>query len=327
MTTRRRIIFALGAGALAASLRSFAQQQKTYRVGILSVGSPASAKSAIEAFVQGLRDLGYVEGKNISIERRFAEGNRDRLPALATELVQLKVDVILATSSFAVQAARQVTSTIPIVMTGVGNPVGSGFVASLSRPGGNITGLSNVSIDVSSKYLELLHAAVPNLSRVALMINPAHPNHPTVLKQVQAGGKLIDVKILPFEVSVISEIERALGAIMRERPSALIVPPDPSFPIKERQIAEFAVKNRLPTMFGFQSAVEAGGLMSYQPNNSDMYHRAAALTDKIFKGTRPGDIPVELPTRFELALNLKTAKALGLTVPQELLLRADKVIE
>jgi len=328
MKTRRDFLIMLGAGALAVPLTPHAQQQgKVWRVGILSVGNRASNAPAITTFIKGLSDLGYVERKNLVIDARYADGNRERLSALAKELVQSKVDAILANSSLSVQATRLATQTIPIVMTGVGNPVGSGFVASLARPGGNITGLSNVSIEVSSKYLELLHAAVPKLSRVAILINPAHPNHPTVLKQVQTGAQRINVKVVPYEVRTIGDFDRVLAEVMRDHPGGLIVPTDPAFPMKYHEIAELALKHRLPTLFGSASGVEAGALLGYVSNSSDMFVRAAAMVDKIFKGTRPADIPVELPTRFELAVNLKTAKALGITIPQTIMVRADRVIE
>ena len=328
MNKRRKLIIALGAGALTAPFGSFAQQQgKVWRVGFLSASSASSNSNAVEALRAGLRDLGYVEGKNLVIEFRWAEGKYDRLPGLAAELVQMKVDAILASASLSVQAARQATASIPIVMTGVGNPVGSGFVASLAHPGGNITGLTNVSIDISSKYLELLHEAVPKLSRVAMLINPVHPNHPTVLKQVKAGAKVLGVAVSPVEVRSIDEMGAALTMVLRARAGALIVPPDPGFQIKGREVAEFAVKNHLSTMFGSNGSVEAGGLMSYAPNTSDMFRRAAGLIAKILNGAKPGDLPVEFPTRFEMAVNLKTAKLLGLIIPQSLLVRADKVLE
>jgi putative ABC transport system substrate-binding protein len=261
------------------------------------------------------------------LERRFADGTLDRLPALAAELVRLNVDIILAESSFAVEAARQATGTIPIVMTGVGNPVNSGFVKSISQPGGNITGLTNVSIEVSSKYLEYLRAAAPNIMHVGVLIDPKHPNHPTVLKQVQVGAQANGASVSAIELRAVSDIDTALGLIQQKGVDALIVPPDPTFPIIHRQIAEFAISHRLPTMFGQRRGVEVGGLMSYEPNLTDMYKRAAALVDKILKGAKPAELPVEFPTRFQFTLNLKTAKALGLTVPSALLTNADEVIE
>jgi putative tryptophan/tyrosine transport system substrate-binding protein len=320
---RREFITLLGATA-AWSVGARAQQAgKAWRIGYLS---PASS-SNLKTFMQGLNDLGYVDGKNIQFERRVADGDLDRLPALAAELVRTNVDVILAESSFAVEAARAATKTIPIVMTGVGNPVGSGFVKSISQPGGNITGLTNDSIEVSSKYLEYLRAAVPNLMRVGVLIDPKHPNHPTVLQQVQADAQASGASVSAIEMRSVSDIDAALHLIQQDRLDALIVPPDPTFPIVYRQITEFAISNRLPTMFGQRRGVEAGGLMGYEPNLTDMYKRAAALVDKILKGAKPADLPVEFPTRFQFIINLKTAKALGVTVPLALLTNADELLE
>ena len=302
------------------------QAGKIWRIGSLSPGASGQSDN-IKIFMRGLNDLGYVDGRNIQFERRVADGNLDRLPALAADLVRADVDVILAESSFAVEAVRAATKTIPIVMVGVGNAVGSGFVKSISQPGGNITGLTNDSIEVSSKYLEYLRAAVPDLMRVGVLIDPKHPNHPTVLKQVQSAAQAIGATVSTIELRSVSDIDAALRSIQQDRLDALIVPPDPTFPIIYRQIAEFAISNRLPTIFGQRRGVEAGGLMGYEPNLIDMYKRAAALVDKILKGAKPADLPIEFPTRFEFIINLKTAKALGLTVPPVLLTSADELIE
>ena len=329
MNSRRKLLVALSAGALAAPLACFAQQQrsKVARIGLLEASSASSSATLREALIRGLRELGYMEGKNMIIEERWAEGNYERLPGLATELVQMKVDVIVAGSTPTVQAAQRGTSTIPIVMVRVGDPVGSGFVASLARPGGNITGLSNISVDVSSKYLELLRAAVPRLSRVTVLVNPANPIHRDVLKRVQATEKTNSVTISPVEASIASQIEAAFGAMTRERAGALIVLPDSFFSSQARRIAELAAQQRLPTMFWTRDAVESGGLMSYGQNSAEHYYRAATYIDKILKGAKPGDLPVEQATKIELVINLKTAKAIGLTIPQQLILQADKVIE
>ena len=315
----------LGAGVLAAPLACFAQQQrsKVARIGLLE---PASISANWrEALIAGLRELGYVEGKNILIESRWAEGKYERLPGLAAELVQMKVDVIVA-AAVAIQAAQQATTTIPIVMVRIADPVGYGLVASLARPGRNITGLSNVATDLSTKYLELLRAAVPKLSRVTVLVNPAHPNHPNYLKRIQAAGKTNGVTISPAQASTASQIEAAFGAMKRERAGALIVLPDSFFGSQARRISELAAQHRLPTMFGSREAVESGGLMSYGQNLAEHYYRAATYVDKILKGAKPGELPVEQSTKFELVINLKTAKTLGLTM-QDLLFRADKVIE
>ena len=328
MNHRRKLVIALGAGAFAAPLACFAQQQrsKVARIGLLGASSASSYTKWQEALIAGLRELGYVEGKNISIEYRWAEGNYERLPSLTAELVQTKVDVIVAASPPAIRAAQQATTTIPIVMIATPDPVGSGFVASLSRPGRNITGLSNINVEVSSKYLELLRAAVPKLSRVTVFGNPGNPNHPDFLKRIQATAKTTGVKVSPVEASTASQIAAAFGTMKKERAGALIVLPDPFFRAQARRIAELAAQHRLPTMFFIGETVEAGGLMSYGPNLAEQYYRAATYVDKILKGAKPGDIPVEQPTKFELVINMKTAKALGLTM-QDLLFRADKVIE
>jgi putative ABC transport system substrate-binding protein len=246
---------------------------------------------------------------------------------LAAELVQMKVDVIVAGGYQAISAAQQATTTIPIVMVRTGDPVGLGFVASLARPGRNITGLSSINVDLSSKYLELLRDAVPKLSRVTVLVNPGHPNHPDFLKRIQAAEKTNSVRISPTQAGTERQIETAFGAMKQERAGALIVLPDPFFLAEAHRIAELAVQQRLPTMFGTREHVESGGLMSYGQNLAEHYYRAATYVDKILRGANPGELPVEQPTKIELVINLKTAKAIGLTIPQELLLRADKVIE
>jgi putative tryptophan/tyrosine transport system substrate-binding protein len=326
---RRDFITALGGMAATAwPLAARAQQtERVWRIGSLSAGSSSGPNEPLKAFTERLSELGYIDGKNTHFERRVADGALDRLPALAAELIRAKVDVILAESSFAVEAARQATTTLPIVMTGVGNPIGSGFVKSISRPGGNITGLTNISIEVSSKYLEFLLAVAPNVTRVGVLIDLKHPNHPTVLEQIRQGAQANSTSITAIELRSVRDIDSAISAIQQERLGALIVPADPTFPIIHRQITEFALNNRLPTMFGQKGGVEAGGLMSYTPNPIDMYQRAAGIVDKILKGGRPAEIPVEFPTRFLFVINLKTAKALGLTVPPALLATADEVIE
>jgi putative ABC transport system substrate-binding protein len=241
-------------------------------------------------------------------------------------MVQMKVDVIVAATPPAIQAAQQATTTIPIVMVRTSDPVGFEFVVSLARPGRNITGLSNMNVDVSSKYLELLRVAIPKLSRVTVLVNPGQSNHPNFLKRIQATDKTNRVKISPAQASTASQIDAAFGAMKREHAEALIVLPDPFFLAQARRIADLAAQQRLPTMFWTRDLVEAGGLMSYGQNNAEHYYRAATYIDKILKGAKPADLPVEQPTKIELVINLKTAKALGLTM-QDLLFRADKVIE
>ena len=324
MITRRRLLLAL---ALAAPLACFAQRSKVARIGLLEATSPSSSANRREALIAGLRELGYVVGKNILIEDRWAEGKYERLPSLAAELVQMKADAIVAAAPPAVRAAQQATTTIPIVMIAAADPVESGFVASLSRPGRNITGLSNINVDLSSKYLELFRIAVPKLSRVTVLVNPGHPNHPSSLKRIQAAAQASGVKVSPVQASTASQIETALGAIKQERAEGLIVLPDGLFLAQARRIAELAAQQRLPTMFWTRETVESGGLMSYGQNLAEHYYRAATYVDKILRGAKPGDLPVEQPTKIELVINLKTAKTIGLTIPRELLLRADKVIE
>ena len=328
MNNRRRLVIVLGTGALSAPLAAFAQQQrsKVARIGVLE--STSTSANQREALIAGLRELGLVEGKNIIIEYRWADGKYERLPSLAAELVQMKVDVILAGGTPAVQAARQATTSIPIVMLRIGDPVGSGFVASLSRPGGNITGLSNVLVEVASKYVELLRAAVPTLSRVTVLLNPGNPIHTDYFKRIQAAEQRPSTAtVLPLQASTASEIEAAFGAIRQERADALIVLGDPFFASQAPRIADLATQQRLPTMFWTRGPVESGGLMSYGQRNAEHYSRAAAYIDKILKGAKPGDLPVEQATKFELVINLRTAKAIGLTIPQQLLLQADQVIE
>jgi len=275
----------------------------------------------------GLRELGLVEGKNLIIEYRWAEGKYERLPGLAAELVQMKVNVIVAGGGPAVQAAKEATASIPIVMVRVGDPVGSGFVASLSRPGGNITGLSNIIGEVAGKYVDLLRAAVPQLSRVTVLMNPNTPSHPEYLQRIQAAGKTNAVTVSSIQASTASQIEAAFDAMKQERAGALIVLADPFLSSQAQRIVELAAQHRLATMFWTRRPVEAGGLMSYGQNNAEHHYRAATYIDKILKGANPGDLPVEQATKVELVINLKTAKAIKLTIPQQLLLQADKVIE
>ena len=329
MNNRRRLVIALGIGAFGRPLACFSQLQrpKVARIGLLEPASASSYTNLREALIAGLRELGLVEGKNIIIEYRWAEGKYERLPGLAAEMVQMKVDVIVAASSPAVQAAQRATTTIPIVMVRTSDPVGSGFVASLSRPGRNITGLSTLSVDLSSKYLELLRIAIPKLARVTVLVNPGNPNHSGYLKRIQATEKTNSVKISPAQASAESQIDAAFVSNRQERAGALIVLPDPFFLGQARRIAELAAQHRLPTMFGTREPVESGGLMSYGQNAAEHYYRAATYVDKILKGAKPADLPVEQPTKIELVINLKTAKTIGLTIPQDLLLRADKVIE
>jgi len=326
---RRDTVLALLALS-AAPLVSYAQQQrKIWRVGFLV---PRRRPDSIDsdylgAFPRGMRELGYVEGKNLVIEWRFADGQFERLPDLAAELVRLKVDVIVSGSSQAISALQKATTTIPIVMATSGDPIGSGFVKSLARPGGNITGLSNLTSDISTKQLELLLSMVPKLSAVAVLVNPVNPSLATFLKNVQSAAQGVSVKVLPVEARTAQEIENAFPTMTHWNASAVIVATDGLFIQQYRQIAELAAKNRLPSVSQIREYVEAGGLVSYGPNLAEQFRRAATFVDKIFKGAKPGDLPVEQSTKFELFINNKTAKALGLTISSELRLRADRVIE
>jgi putative ABC transport system substrate-binding protein len=281
----------------------------------------------LEAFRQGLRELGYVEGQNIAIESRWTEGKDDRLPALAADLVRSKVDVIVAETGAATRAAQQATRTIPIVMSLVNDPVGSGLVASLARPGGNVTGLTIMSPDLVGKQLELLKEVVPKVSRVALLRHPDNPASAAQLREAEAAAQALGVRLQTLEARSPQEIDGAFAAMTRERAGALLVIPDTLFWSQRRQIAELAVKRRLPSMRMGEAYAEAGGLMSYGPSYLDLERRAATFVDKILKGANPADLPVAQPTKFELVINLKTAKAIGLTIPQPLLQRADQIID
>ncbi len=310
---------------LAAPLTADAQQPaKVPRVGYLS---PAPGAHLVEAFRQGLRDLGWVEGQNISIEVRSAEGKYERLPELAAELVRLKVDVIFASTTPAALAAKQATTTIPIVIGFVADPIGSGLVASLARPGGNITGWTHLGRDLRGKYLDLLKEAVPGATRIGVLFNPANPIHGPSLKDVEAAARALKVQLHPVGVQDPEELENAFSALARKRVKALIVLPDGMFLAQGDRIIALAARRRLPAMYGVTELAKAGGLMGYGVDLPDMHRRGASFVDRILKGAKPADLPVEQPTRFYLVINLKTAKALRLTIPRSILLRADQVIE
>jgi putative ABC transport system substrate-binding protein len=330
MNKRRKLLIAMGAGAAAVPLRSFPQQKgKVWRIGFFFFGSRQSALETgrHRLFLDGMRELGYVEGRNFVIEARFADGKTAPLPDFAAELVRLKVDIIVANGTPVYHVLRQATQTIPIVITISADPVGEGFATSLARPGGNITGLSSANVELTPKHLELLMTAVPRLSRVAVLMNPAHSGHPARLKIIQAAAQKTGMQVLPVDGPTPDGIERAFGTMARERAGALIILGDSFFVQQIRQIAELALKHRLPSINVTRDFAEAGGLMSYGQNQIDNFRRAAAYVDKILKGAKPGDLPIEQPTAFELVINRKTAKAIGLTIPQELKLRADRMIE
>ncbi len=327
MNGRRIFIATLTLGLILAPLAVDAQQAgKVYRVGFLW-DSPAVFPDAIEAFRQGLRDLGYMEGRNIVIEYRWAEGKPERMRELAEELVRLKVDVIMAPSSIYTGAAKRATSTIPIIFMSHADPIGSGHVTSLARPGGNITGFSIMMTETNVKGLELLKEAVPGLSRVAVIWDPATPSHGPGLKALEVAGPSLGLRIQPVAVRSATEYDGAFSAIVRERADGVLVLSTPLFIAGAKRLAELALTHKLPSMFGPRHHVEAGGLLSYSPNRADLYRRAATYVDRILKGAKPADLPVQQPTRFELVINLKTAKTLGLTIPQSVLIRADHVIQ
>lgn len=323
---RRGFIALLGSAAVAWPAAVHAQQPgKIYRIGFLG-DSPADSE-ATEAFRQGLRDLGYVEGRNIIIQYRWAEGKAERMRELAEELVRLNVDVIIVPSSIYTEAAKRATSTIPIVFMGHADPLGTGHVTSLSRPGGNITGLSVMMTETSVKSLELLKQAVPGLARVAVIFDPATPSHKPALKAVETAGPLLGLQVQSVPVPSATEFGRAFLAIVRERADAVLVLTTPLFITGAQQLAELALTHKLPSVFGPKHYVEVGGLMSYWPNRADAWRRGAIYVDKILKGAKPADLPVQQATKFELVVNLKTATAIGVAIPQSFLQRADEVVE
>jgi len=329
MITRRVFVGSLTGGLLAAPLAAEAQPAaKVPRIGVLGSGSRSDLSPRLDPFRQGLRELGWVEGQNIAMEYRFAEGRYDRLPDLAAELVRLRVDLIVAVPTAAAVAAKNATATIPIVMISVGDPVGLGLVASLARPGGNVTGLSySVGLEIFSKQLELLKETVPKVRRVAILSNPAHPAHSLQIREVNVAARSLGVQLQLLEAGGPNEFDGAFAAMVKERVGALLVVADSMFLLHRTRLADLAARSRLPAAYGTRESVEAGGLMSYGPSVSDLFWRSATFVDKILKGAKPGDLPVEQPTQFELVINLKTAKALGLRIPQSLLQRADEVIQ
>ena len=321
------LILSLAFSVVAAPPAANAQQAgKVPRLGILSPGSPGPSP-LLEAFRQGLRELGYVEARNIVIEWRFAEGRSDRLPDMAAELVRLKVDVIFAMNTPAGQAAKNATGMIPIVMTRVSDPVRIGLVASLAQPGGNVTGLTTISDELSGKRLELLKEALPPASRVALLWNSANTGHAITVNEMEAAAPQLGMQLKILGVRWPKEFQNAFTVATKWGASALMVIDDLMIASHQAQILDLAAKNKLPVISQFREFAEAGGLMAYGPNNDEMFRRAAVYVDKILKGAKPADLPVEQPTKFELVINLKTAKALGLTIPQSILVRADQVIQ
>ena len=319
--------FALGALLFALCFPAEAQQPtKIPRIGFLAATSPSAISTRIEAFRQGLGELGYVEGKNIVIEYRYAEGNLDRLPALAAELVRLNVDVIVTGGAANTRAAKEATKIIPIVMALDNDPVASGFVASLARPGGNITGLSTLAPEISGKQLELLKEIVPKLSRLAVLGNSTTPVNAQALREIELPAGSFRVKLQYLDIRDPKDIETAFRAASKGRAEALLVLASPLFVLQRTQLTDLALKNRLPAIYDRREFVDDGGLMSYGTNFADMSRRAATYVDKILKGAKPADIPVEQPKKFEFIINLKAAKQIGLTIPPNVLARADKVV-
>jgi putative ABC transport system substrate-binding protein len=326
---RRTFVGTLTLSLLAAPLAAEAEQAgKVYRVGYLTVPSRETAQGVANSFQRALRDLGWIEGQNVVVNYRFADSDVDRLPDLAVELVRLRADVIVAGANAAVVAAKNTTRTIPIVMFLTVDPVGAGLVASLARPGGNITGLTlTAGPEIYGKQLQLLKDAFPRVSRVAILINRAVPTYARALQEIEAATGALGLQRQIMVIRDPGEFDNAFAELKTARPDAIFIPADSMFYQHRARLAQLAAKSRLPAMWGLRDYAEAGGLMAYATDLHDLARRAATFVDKILKGTKPGDLPVEQPTKFELVINLKTAKALGLTIPPSLLVRADAVIQ
>jgi putative tryptophan/tyrosine transport system substrate-binding protein len=323
---RRDFISLLGGAAVAWPLAARAQQPRKYLIGYLSAG-PFSSPELWAAFQGSLREVGLVEGTSVTFGRRYADNKLDRLPELAAELVRLNVDVIVTIGTLAPLAAKQATSTIPIVMLNAGDPLASGLVTSLARPGGNVTGMSLMAPNLGGKRLELLKEILPRVYRVGILWNAANPYSALVFKETESAAQILGIQLQSIEVRGPDELDSALSVATRQRVGALITVEDPlTFGLRKR-IADFAASDRLPAIHGLREFVDAGGLMSYGTNQADLYRRGASYVERILKGARPSELPVQQPTKFELVINLKTAKALGLTVPDSVLARADEVIE
>jgi putative tryptophan/tyrosine transport system substrate-binding protein len=327
---RRTFIGSVASSVLAVPLAAFAQQPgKLWRIGFFYFGSRQSALDTgrYPAFVQGMRELGYVEGKNVIIETRFGNGKVERLPGLVAELVRSKVNVIVETGSAAYRALQHAAASIPIVVTVTADPMIDGLAESLARPGGNFTGLTDTAADLGPKQIELLMAVVPQLSRAGVLLNPDNVSHPVQMKRLMLAAQRVGVQVVLAEAGTITDIEPGFAALARERANAVILFGDTFFVQQLQQIAQAAIKYRVPSMYTLHEYAEAGGLMSYGADLVNNFRRAATYVDKILKGANPGDLPFEQAARYSLAINLKTAKSLGLTIPQSLLLRADEVIQ
>jgi putative ABC transport system substrate-binding protein len=325
---RREFISLIGGAAAAWPVRARAQHGgKIPRVGFMGNSTAALEANLIGPFREGLREHGYEEGRNIEIVFGWAEGKYERFPALIAEFIAANVDVIVTAGTPATLAVKKATSTVPLVMIAVGDPVGTGIVPSLARPGGNITGLSSIAPDLEGKRLELLREVVPHLARVAFFLNPANAFHTVSIRQALAAAQALNIKLQPHEVRKPEDLDAAFTSIVKEKPDGLLILADRIFLHNRQRMMDFATQQRLPSVNAYQELVEAGGLLSYGPSYEEMHRRAAGYVDKILKGTKPGDLPVEQPTKFTLIINLKAARALGLDVPPTLLARADEVIE
>jgi ABC-type uncharacterized transport system substrate-binding protein len=321
---KRREFIGLVGGVAAWPLTASAQQQgKIVTIGVLAI----EPWSPIDTFRRALHDLGYIEGRNVRFEYRYAKGDNERLPELANDLVSLNVDVILTWGTNAVLAAKQATATIPIVMGAIGDPVGSGIVTNLAHPGGNITGCSSRAVELEAKRLQLLKELVSGLSWVAILVNPTNHYMPLALQSARKGSQMLHVSLAIYEVHDTTTLDAAFVALTKDRPDGLMLPADTFLVSQRNRIAQFAIDNKLPSVYSFREYIEAGGLVAYTPNYHDLFRRAAKCVDKILRGTKPGEIPIEHSTRFQLLINLQTARAIGLTVPPRLLARADELIE
>ncbi len=330
MIKRRKLLVAIGLISLSSPLAALAEQPgKVRRIGFFYFASRQSAlhSGRYQAFLEGMRELGHVEGKTFIVEARFADGKTEALPGLAADLIREKVDAIVATGTPVVRALQKATRTIPIVSTVSPDPVGDGFAASLARPGGNITGLTNFQPELNSKQVELLTTCVPKLSRLAVLVNPSNPAHPKQLKLVEATAQKVGIHVLAVDGGTPDEITRGFGAMGRDRAQAVLILGDGFFLQQVKQIGDLALKHRLASISLNLEYVEAGGLMTYGPNLTDNFRRAATYVDKILKGAKPADLPIERPTKFELGVNMKTAKALGIKIPQSILVLAERVIK
>jgi putative tryptophan/tyrosine transport system substrate-binding protein len=323
---RRDFIIVIGRAAVAWPVGVHAQH-KIPRIGFMGNSTAALETNLVDAFREGLRELGYEEGRNIAIEYRWADGNYDRFPTLAEELIAAKVDAIVTAGTPAALAVKRATTTVPLVMVAVGDPIGTGLVSSLARPGGNLTGLSSIAPDLEGKRLQLLREVVPALSHVAMFVNSLNPFHVSSMKQARAAAQAMGIKLQLHDIPKSEDLDDAFAAIRKERPDALLILADRVFLHNRQRMMDFTNEQRLPNVNAYKELVEVGGLMSYGPSYEDMHKRAAIYVDKILKGTKPADLPIEQPSKFTFIVNLKAAKALGVTVPSQLLGLADQLIE